>query len=135
MGYEPLSRLVRERLMSAAQTLRTANPSPYVGHLIDSSFSYPLGDQRYARNALTPGAAPIEPVFAAGRPRSLAFNLEPLGPDASGSDRRDTASREMRRTRRRQLRRRGTALVRLRKRGSPGYGAQRGAQLRRLLRL
>jgi hypothetical protein len=98
MAYaQPLSQRVKERLMSASRTLRTANPLGYVGPIIDSSFAYPVGDQRYAANAMTRGAAPFEPVFAAARPRSLAFNLEPLGPDASGADRRDTASREMRR--------------------------------------
>jgi hypothetical protein len=97
MAYEPLSRKVRERLMSAAQTLRTANPSTYVGDLIDGSFAYPPGDRRYARSALPSGASGLEPVFAAAQPRSLAFNMEPLGPEASGTDRRDAASREMRR--------------------------------------
>jgi hypothetical protein len=97
MAQEPLSRRVKERLVSASQQLRTANPTAFVGHLIEDSFSYPQGDPRYARNALSPGAAPLEPIFGAAQPRSLAFNLEPLGPDASGSDRRDAASREMRR--------------------------------------
>jgi hypothetical protein len=97
MPYEPLSRRVKERLMSAAHTLRTADPLNFVGPLIEDTFSYPQGDPRYARNALTPGAAPLEPIFGAAQPRSLAFNMEPLGPDASSSDRRDAASREMRR--------------------------------------
>jgi len=99
MAYEPLSRRVKERLTSASQRLRTANPttSTYVGHLIEDSFSYPQGDLRYARNAFSPGAAPFGPVFGASHPRTLSFNMEPLGPDASGCDRRDAASREMRR--------------------------------------
>jgi hypothetical protein len=98
MAYaQPLSRQIKKRLMSAAQTLRTANPSEYVGHLLEDSFAYPPGDPRYAHNALQPGAAPLEAIFGAAHPRALAFNIEPLGPDASGSDRRDVASREMRR--------------------------------------
>jgi len=97
MTYEPLSRRIKERLMSAAHTLRTADPSEYVGHLLEDSFAYPQGDPRYARNALTPGAAPLEPIFGAAQPRSLAFSMEPLGREANGSDRRDAASREMRR--------------------------------------
>ena len=97
MPYEPLSRRVKERLMSASRALRTVDPSSFVQGMIEDSFIYPQGDPRYARNALTPGAAPIEPVFGTARPQSLSFNLEPLGPDASGADRRDTASREMRR--------------------------------------
>jgi hypothetical protein len=65
--------------------------------MIEDSFTYPSGDPRYARNALAPGAAPIEPLFGTAQPRSLSFNIEPLGPDASGGDRRDMANREMRR--------------------------------------
>ena len=94
---EPLSRRIKGRLMSASQTLRTADPSEYVGHILDDSFAFPMGDPRYARNALLPGAAPLEPVFGAGIPRALSFTLEPLGPEASGADRRDSTTREMRR--------------------------------------
>jgi len=65
--------------------------------MIEDSFAYPEGDPRYARNALAPGAAPIEAVCKMAQPQSLSFNLEPLGPDATGSERRDMASREMRR--------------------------------------
>ena len=65
--------------------------------MIEESFAYPEGDPRYARNALMPGAAPLEPVFRTVAPQALSFNLEPLGPDATGGDRRDMASREMRR--------------------------------------
>jgi hypothetical protein len=97
MPYEPLSRRIKERLHTAAQTLRTANPSEYVGNLLEDSFAYPQGDPRYARNALAPGTAPLEAIFGAAQPRSLQFSLEPLGPGANGSDRRDAASREMRR--------------------------------------
>lgn len=97
MGYEPLSRRVKARLMSASQRLRTADPAAFVGPLIEDSFAYPPGDLRYASNAFSPGAAPFGPVFGSAHPRSLSFNMEPLGPDASGGDRRDAASREMRR--------------------------------------
>ena len=97
MGRDPLSRRVKERLTSASRSLRTANPRSFVEGMIEESFAYPEGDPRYARNALLPGAAPIEPVFRTAQPQSLSFNLEPLGPDATGGDRRDMASREMRR--------------------------------------
>jgi hypothetical protein len=97
MGSQPLSTRVRNRLDSAALSLRTARPSHFVQGLINDSFLYPAGDPRYARNALAPGYAPIETLFNTAEPRSLSFNLEPLGPDASGGDRRDMASREMRR--------------------------------------
>jgi hypothetical protein len=69
----------------------------FVQGMIEDSFAYPEGDPRYARNALQPGAAPLEAVCKMAQPQSLSFNLEPLGPDATGGDRRDMASREMRR--------------------------------------
>ena len=97
MGFEPLSMCVKKRLGSAAMRLRTANPSSFMQGMIEDSFVYPAGDPRYARNALAPGSAPIETLFSTGQPQSLSFNLEPLGPDATGGDRRDMASREMRR--------------------------------------
>lgn len=97
MPYDPLSKQVRERLMTASRTLRTVDPSRYVGGIIEDSFAYPMGDKRYAHSHLTPGAPGWLPEFATARPKSLSFSLEPLGPDASGADRRDTATREIRR--------------------------------------
>jgi len=97
MPYDPLSKQVRERLITASRTLRTVDPSRYVGGIIEDSFAYPLGDRRYAHSHLTPGAPGWLPEFATARPKSLSFSLEPLGPDASGADRRDMATREMRR--------------------------------------
>jgi hypothetical protein len=96
MPCEPLSNRIRERLCTAAHTLRTADPSEYVGRMLDDTFSYPQGDPRYVRHARS-WAAPLEAIFGAAQPRSLTFNVEPLSPDASGSDRRDAATREMRR--------------------------------------
>jgi len=97
MSLQPLSMRVTDRLGSASRRLRTANPISFVQGMIEDSFAYPEGDPRYARNALAPGAAPIEAVCKMAQPQSLSFNLEPLGPDATGSERRDMASREMRR--------------------------------------
>jgi hypothetical protein len=97
MGSQPLSTRVRNRLDTAALSLRTARPSQFVRGMIEDSFLYPAGDPRYARNALAPGSAPIHTLFSTAQPRSLSFDLEPLGPDATGGDRRDMASREMRR--------------------------------------
>ena len=97
MGFEPLSMCVKKRLGSAALKLRTANPSSFMEGMLEESFAYPAGDPRYARNALAPGSAPIETLFSTAQPQSLSFNLEPLGPNATGGDRRDMASREMRR--------------------------------------
>jgi hypothetical protein len=88
---------VADRLQRAAHKLGTANPVPTVRDLIDRTFALPEGDPRYARNTLTPGAAPLEPSFSELQPQTLRFNLEPLGPQASGIDRRDESTREMRR--------------------------------------
>jgi hypothetical protein len=94
---EPLAMKVKARLMSAARSLGTDNPVRHVGRLLDSTFALPDGDPRYANNALTPMAAPIEPSFSELQPNALRFTIEPLGPGASGIDRRDEATREMRR--------------------------------------
>lgn len=97
MPLEPLSAPLKSRLMVAARTLRTADPGRYVGGIIEDSFAYPMGDRRYAHNHMVPGAAPFLPKFQSEQQRALSFALEPLGPDASPSDRRDSATREMRR--------------------------------------
>lgn len=94
---EPLAAKVARRLQSAAMALGTADPVRPVKRLIDSTFSLPDGDYRYGNNALTPRAAPIEPSFSEMQPNVLRFTIEPLGPGASGMDRRDEATREMRR--------------------------------------
>ena len=97
MGGQPMSVTVAHRLRSAAMKIGTANPVGVIGNMLDRTFSLPAGDQRYANNALTPGAAPFEPSFSELEPHSLRFTVEPLGPEASGLDRRDEATREMRR--------------------------------------
>lgn len=95
--YEPLSTKVGRRLQSAAHQLGTADPVAPIEGLIRRTFSLPDGDPRYGNNALTPRAAPIEPSFSESAPATLRFTIEPLGPGASGVDRRDEATREMRR--------------------------------------
>jgi hypothetical protein len=97
MGGQPMSIAVAHRLRAAALRMGTADPVNVIGPMLDRTFSLPAGDGRYANNALTPGAAPIEPSFSELEPRSLRFTVEPLGPEASGLDRRDEATREMRR--------------------------------------
>ncbi|WP_230625457.1 hypothetical protein [Cupriavidus necator] len=68
-----------------------------MGSLIDRTFSRPDDDFSYADNRLTPGAVPFEPSFSEAEPDTLRFTIEPLGPGASPVDRRDEATREMRR--------------------------------------
>ena len=97
MRAEPLSARLMSRLDNASRSLGTANPRPFMSRLFEDTFRLPPGHPAYAQNALQPGAAPFEATFGADRPRALAFNLEPLGPEASGADRRDVATREMRR--------------------------------------
>jgi len=97
MSGQPMSVTVAHRLRSAAFKMGTANPLGVIGKMLDRTFALPEGDQRYANNALTPGAAPFEPSFSETEPHSLRFTVEPLGPEASGLDRRDEATREMRR--------------------------------------
>jgi hypothetical protein len=94
---DELAHKLRRLLSNAASHLGTKDPGQILGGLIDRTFTLPQGDPRYAANALTPGAAPLEPSYSALEPDKLRFNLQPLGPDASGVDRRDEATREMRR--------------------------------------
>ncbi len=94
---QPLSNKVGKRLMAAAQRLGTADPVAPISGLISRTFSLPEGDPRYGENALTPMAAPFEPSFSEQQPGMLRFTIEPLGPGATGIDRRDEATREMRR--------------------------------------
>lgn len=93
----PLAEKVKSRLLSAARKLDTSDPVRPIRRLIDSTFALPEGDERYGDNALTPRAPPIEPSFSELQPNMLRFTIEPLGPGASGVDRRDEATREMRR--------------------------------------
>lgn len=90
------SDVVRQRLHHAATALRASDPLPFVGDLIDRTFELPAGDERYAFNTLTPGAAPFEPSFSEREPDTLRFTMEPLGPGNSPTTKRDEATREMR---------------------------------------
>jgi hypothetical protein len=92
-----MSVAVARRLSQAADKLGTVNPLQLVKPLLDRTFALPEGDRRYGNNSLMPGAVPFEPSFSELEPRTLRFTVEPLGPEASGLDRRDEATREMRR--------------------------------------
>jgi hypothetical protein len=97
MHASPFSEKVGRRLMAAARTLGTADPVGPIAGLLNRTFCLPEGDSRYGENALTPMAAPLEPSFSELQPGMLRFTIEPLGPGATGIDRRDEATREMRR--------------------------------------
>src|SRR5215472_1508539 len=94
---KPLSVSVEQRLSKAARQLNVVDPTPAIHGLLERTFSLPAGDPRYANNSLTPGAAPLEPSFSEFEPKVLRFTVEPLGPEAGAVDRRDEATREMRR--------------------------------------
>ena len=93
---QALASRVANILSRAANKLGTADPVPSLGGLLNRTFALPQGDPCYAINALTPGCAPFEPSSDL-QPGQLRFNIQPLGPDASGVDRRDESTREMRR--------------------------------------
>jgi hypothetical protein len=93
----PWSTHVAARLHNAAARLGTADPSATLGGMLQRTFALPMGDERYARNYLAPMAAPIEASYSEMQADKLRVNLQPLGPEASGLDRRDEATREMRR--------------------------------------
>jgi hypothetical protein len=93
----PAAEPVKRRLTVAAKSLGVADPTQFVGGLIDRSFPLPLGDEKVARNALMPGYAPAQPRFHTGDGDVLRFVIEPLGPESSPVTRRHEATREMRR--------------------------------------
>ena len=93
----PMSQPVMERLARAAHRLGAKDPNHYVGGLLERSFSLPIGDERYGRNALMPGSVPAQPRFQSGEGDVVRFIIEPLGPEASPVTRRHEATREMRR--------------------------------------
>lgn len=89
--------VVKRRLTLGARRLGVADPSPVLGPLLDRTFELPFGDRRYGRNALTPGALPLEPSFSETAASALRFALEPMPPGTSPLSRRQEVSREMRR--------------------------------------
>ena len=97
MAPLPFSSQMMQRLSTAARHLRTVDPERYVGSFINDSFQRPVQEMRSAHNISPRSGAPLEPLFSAEMPRSLSFSMEPLGPDASGSDKRSSTNREMRR--------------------------------------
>src|SRR4051812_39228667 len=93
----PASEHIQQKLRMAASELNVADPTPFVGPLIDRTFRLPLGADEYAGNTLTPGAVPLEPSFSEDEPDSLRFTIVPLSPAAPAGSRRDEATREARR--------------------------------------
>lgn len=97
MRQTPMSEVVKDRVESAAHALGVASPVQYVGSLLDRSFHLPVGDEKYALNALMPGYAPAQPRFRVEDPHVLRLTIEPLGPESPAITRRNEATREVRR--------------------------------------
>jgi hypothetical protein len=93
----PAAETVKQTMSVAAKSLGVADPTEFVGGLIDRSFPLPLGDEKVAHNALMPGYAPAQPRFRTGDGDVLRFVIEPLGPESSPVTRRHEATRELRR--------------------------------------
>lgn len=96
-GRQLMAAHVRHSLAMASRGLGTSDPLPYVGRIVDETFSLPEDDVSYARNSLAPGAVPYEPSFSESEPGTLRFTIQPLPPGAPPVARRDEATREMRR--------------------------------------
>lgn len=94
--HEPLAKRVERRLKVAAHQLGARDPTGPLSGLLQRTFPYPADHPSYARNALSPGIPAFEPSFSELQPRNLRFTLEPLPPEAGAVDRRDEATREMR---------------------------------------
>lgn len=90
---QPMAGLVKARLSTAARRLGAQDPVPVLGGAMDEAFSLPVGDDRYAKNALTPGAAPLEPSFSETEPNGLRFTMDPLGPEAPPAMKRNETTR------------------------------------------
>ena len=84
-----MATLIKHKMERAARSLGVADPTPYVGELIERAFPLPAGDSKYAANALTPGAVPVEPSYSELEPQVLRFTIEPVGIGASPGTRRD----------------------------------------------
>lgn len=97
MPVTPLAAIARRRLSAAARRLGTKNPVDYIGGLLDRTFDLPADDPRYGRNALLPGALPIEHSFSETARDALRLDMEPMGPLCTPHSRVHEVSREARR--------------------------------------
>jgi hypothetical protein len=87
MVREPASRLLLDRLRRLAAPLGAADPAGVLTQALERSFDRPLDDESYGRNALQPGALPIEWSFSEAAPAALRVDFEPGGRDVSPADR------------------------------------------------
>lgn len=96
MPDQALAGSIKHSLSRAARTLRAVDPVPFIGGMLDRSFSLPAGAPEYAVNVYAPGSVPFEPSFSERESRALRFGMEPLV-GASPLCRRQEATREVRR--------------------------------------
>jgi hypothetical protein len=81
--------LLRKRLGIIAERLGTADPSEWLGDVLDTAFGRPLTDRAYAHNALVPGGLPLEVSFSEENPDQLRLDLQPSDVDTPAARRRD----------------------------------------------
>ncbi|HVR91504.1 MAG TPA: hypothetical protein VHG29_10480 [Novosphingobium sp.] len=93
----PLALVLQDKLARASNALGSADAFSPLRDLFMRTFPYPEDDPRYRRNALMPMAPPFEPSFSETQPNTVRYTIEPLPPEAAPVDRRDEATREMRR--------------------------------------
>jgi len=93
----PLAINLQRCLLKASAAMGSADPFTPVRELFLRTFPYPQGDPRYGDNALMPMSPPFEPSFSESQPGVVRYTIEPLPPEAGAVDRRDEATREMRR--------------------------------------
>jgi hypothetical protein len=65
------------------------DPRSRLGDVIEATFTRPLSDSAYRRNALAPGGLPLEVSFSEEQPDQLRLDLQPFDVDCSPPLRRD----------------------------------------------
>lgn len=96
-SHRPLALTLQDKLARASSALGSADAFTPLRDLFMRTFPYPEDDPRYRHNALMPMAPPFEPSFSESQPNTVRYTIEPLPPEASAVDRRNEATREMRR--------------------------------------
>jgi hypothetical protein len=84
--------VIEARLLDVAAALG-GRPPPAAARIAIRRLAGACHAAAYPGNALNPGGAPIELSFAEGMPTALRFDLAPEGPDASATQRQESAVR------------------------------------------
>jgi len=78
----------REILYQAARNLGSANPLEDVGHVLDQSLAFPLGERYHSSD-------PLRPSFSETTPENLSFTISADGKNVTPSDRIESATQAM----------------------------------------